>query len=128
MGKFFSGALLAGARRVHIPAIARLGLLHRGRPRPGLLSVLVWRRHGGLSLALIVSRLRKPEGRDINRLAVRRACVGYVAAFALGGRPDGPLGFLTSFALLTFFTVAVVFKRPLATAGATASSPRWGST
>jgi putative tricarboxylic transport membrane protein len=46
--------------------------------------------------------------------------LGTWAAFALAVVLMAPLGFVLSFALLTFFIVAWVFRRPLLTAGITA--------
>jgi putative tricarboxylic transport membrane protein len=73
-----------------------------------------------LSLALIVSRLRHQEpGKPIDWPSARRALFTW-AAFAFAVMTMGVLGFLVSFALLTFFMVLVVFRRPVATAAATA--------
>ena len=74
-----------------------------------------------LSLALIASKMlrsKKPQaGIDWN--AAGRA-LGTWLAFAIAVALMEPLGFLISFALLTFVMVTVVFGRPLATAALTA--------
>jgi putative tricarboxylic transport membrane protein len=73
-----------------------------------------------LSLALIVVRLRSDRPAiSVDWPAAARALSTW-AAFALSVALMGTLGFLLSFALLTFFVVTVVFKRPPLTAGATA--------
>jgi putative tricarboxylic transport membrane protein len=73
-----------------------------------------------LSLALIVGRVIKPTaGKPMDWAATGRALSTWLA-FALSVALMGILGFLVSFALLTFFLVVVVFKRSPMTAGATA--------
>jgi putative tricarboxylic transport membrane protein len=73
-----------------------------------------------LSLALIVTSVRKgAEGNPPDWRAVRRA-LGTWAAFAASVALMGALGFTIGFALLTFCIVAFVFNRSLATAVLTA--------
>lgn len=73
-----------------------------------------------LSLALIVSAVRKGgDGRAIDWHATGRA-LGTWAAFAVAVALMGTLGFVVSFALLTFCIVTFVFRRSLLTAGITA--------
>ena len=73
-----------------------------------------------LSLLLIVSVVRKgTTAYDVDWPATGRA-LGCWLAFALSIGLMEWLGFLLSFALLTFFIVAVIFRRPLMTAGLTA--------
>jgi putative tricarboxylic transport membrane protein len=119
-GEVLSGALLA-ALGVYIFLQSRAWDYYTvDGPGPGFFPSWYGVAMVVLSLALIVSRLRNPKaGTSIDWRSAARA-LGTWAAFALAVALMGPLGFLTSFALLTFFTVAVVFKRPLTTAGATA--------
>ena len=73
-----------------------------------------------LSLALIVGSVRKSGvGRAIDWEATGRA-LGTWAAFAVAVALMGTLGFVVSFALLTFFVVTFVFRRSPMTAGITA--------
>src|SRR6267142_592974 len=72
------------------------------------------------SLALIVGSVRKSgAGRAIDWEATRRA-LGTWTAFAVAVALMGTLGFVVSFALLTFFVVTFVFRRSLMTGGITA--------
>src|SRR2546430_436013 len=71
----------------------------------------------GLSLLLIVSYLRRASARGnaIERTRLGRAfSTGF--ALAVSVALFKPLGFVISFALLTYFIVAVMYRRPLATA------------
>jgi putative tricarboxylic transport membrane protein len=74
-----------------------------------------------LSLALIVTSIRKGGGEDRPRdwRGISRALLTW-AAFAASVALMGTLGFVVSFALLTFCVVIFVFKRSLLTAGLTA--------
>jgi putative tricarboxylic transport membrane protein len=75
-----------------------------------------------LSLMLIANRVRKfdtGEGHAINWSGTRRA-FGTWLAFAASVALMEPLGFVLSFALLTFVVVAFIFHKPPLTAGLTA--------
>ena len=74
-----------------------------------------------LSLLLVVNAARNGKGstESIDWHATGRA-LGTWLAFALSVVLMDFVGFLISFALLTFFIVAVIFQRPLATAGVVA--------
>ena len=75
-----------------------------------------------LSLFLVVNAVRRSGGEregSIDWPATRRALSTW-AAFALSVALMNWLGFLLSFALLTFFIVAIVFRRSLIAAGVTA--------
>ena len=74
-----------------------------------------------LSLLLIVNAARNSNGptETIDWRAMGRA-LGTWLAFAVSVALMDFVGFLISFALLTFFIVAVIFQRPLATAGVVA--------
>jgi putative tricarboxylic transport membrane protein len=74
-----------------------------------------------LALALIVTSVRKGgEGRPLDWRGIARA-LGTWAAFAASVALMGTLGFVLSFALLTFCVVTFVFKRSLLIAGLTAA-------
>jgi putative tricarboxylic transport membrane protein len=70
-----------------------------------------------LSLLLIVSNLRRgaARGNAIDWTRLGRALSTWFA-LAVSVALFKPLGFVTSFALLTYFIVAVMYRRPLATA------------
>src|SRR5882672_308491 len=71
----------------------------------------------GLSLLLIVSHLRRgsDRGNAIDWTRLGRAFSTWFA-LALSVALFKPLGFVISFALLTYFIVAVMYRRPLKTA------------
>ncbi len=71
----------------------------------------------GLSALLIVSNLRRGavRGNAIDWARLGRAFSTWVS-LAVSVALFKPLGFVISFALLTYFIVAVMYRRPLATA------------
>ena len=71
----------------------------------------------GLSALLIVSNLRRgaARGNAIDWTRLGRALTTWLA-LAVSVALFKPLGFVISFALLTYFIVAVMYRRPLATA------------
>jgi putative tricarboxylic transport membrane protein len=71
----------------------------------------------GLSALLIVSHLRRvsARGNPIEWVKVGRALSTWFA-LAVSVALFKPLGFVVSFALLTYFIVAVMYRRPLKTA------------
>ncbi len=71
----------------------------------------------GLSVLLIVSHLRRgsARGNAIDWTKLGRALTTWLA-LAVSVALFKPLGFVISFALLTYFIVAVMYRRPLATA------------
>src|SRR3979490_1673103 len=75
----------------------------------------------GLSLLLIVSHLRRESARgsEIDWTRLGRAFSTWFA-LALSVALFKPLGFVISFALLTYFIVAAMYRRPVKTAALTA--------
>jgi len=81
-----------------------------------------------LALVLVVSNIRKSRTDQPPKSGLEPAfdwtgtgrALATWAGFAIAVALMAPLGFLLSFALLTFFIVAWVFRRPLLTAGITA--------
>jgi putative tricarboxylic transport membrane protein len=71
----------------------------------------------GLSVLLIVSHLRRESarGQAIDWTRLGRAFFTWFA-LAVSVALFKPLGFVVSFALLTYFIVAVMYRRPLKTA------------
>jgi putative tricarboxylic transport membrane protein len=91
-------------------------------PGPGFFPVWYGVAMVALSLLLIVSSARKSNGEGevaVDWSATGRALSTW-AAFALSVVLMNWLGFIISFALLTFFIVAVIFRRSLLAAGITA--------
>jgi putative tricarboxylic transport membrane protein len=73
-----------------------------------------------LSLALIVTSVRKgADGAEYDWRAIGRAAATWLA-FAASAVLMQWLGFLISFALLAFFLITVIFRKPPMTAGAVA--------
>src|SRR6266850_2384696 len=81
----------------------------------------------GLSLLLIVSHLkrRSAHGSAIDWTRLGRAFSTWFA-LAVSVALFKPLGFVISFALLTYFIVAVMYRRPLKTAALTAVASAGG--
>jgi putative tricarboxylic transport membrane protein len=119
-GDVISGAVLA-ALGVYIVLQARnwdyIGL---DGPGPGFFPIWYGVAMTALSLLLVVDAVRRrSEPQAIDWRATGRALTTW-AAFALSVALMGPLGFIVSFALLTFFIVTVIFRRSLLTAAVTA--------
>ena len=81
----------------------------------------------GLSVLLIVSHLRRgsARGNAIDWTKLGRALTTWLA-LAVSVALFKPLGFVISFALLTYFIVAVMYRRPLATAALVAVASAGG--
>jgi len=127
-GDVISGAVLA-ALGVYI-VMQSLAWEYSGPDGPGPGFFPFW--YGvamvALSLLLVVSAVRRGsverEG-AIDWTATKRALSTW-AAFALSVALMNWLGFLVSFALLTFYIVAVVFRRSLVAAAVTAVATALG--
>ena len=119
-GEVMSGAVLAGLG-VYIFVQSRAWDYYTADgPGPGFFPTWYGVAIVVLSLALIVGSVRKGgAGRAIDWEATGRA-LGTWTAFAVAVALMGTLGFVVSFALLTFFVVTFVFRRSLMTAGITA--------
>jgi putative tricarboxylic transport membrane protein len=122
-GDVISGAVLA-ALGVYI-VVQSLAWEYSGPDGPGPGFFPFW--YGvvmvALSLLLIASSARKREVEG-EKVAIDWPATGRAlstwAAFAVSVALMNWLGFIISFALLTFFIVAVIFRRSLLTAGITA--------
>jgi putative tricarboxylic transport membrane protein len=115
-GDVISGALLA-ALGVYVFLESRTWPYYsEDGPGPGFFPAWYGIAMIVLSLALVVSAISKAQTPEaIDWPATRRALATW-AAFALAAALMGWLGFLVSFALLTFFVVVYVFQRPPLTA------------
>ena len=120
-GDLWSGVALA-ALGLHIVFQARQWE-YLGPEGPGAGFFPIW--YGiamlALSVLLIVSQLRRryARGNAIDWTRLGRAFSTWFA-LAVSVALFKPLGFVVSFALLTYFIVAVMYRRPLKTAALTA--------
>jgi len=89
-------------------------------PGPGFFPT--WYGLGLIVLSLVLTAQTIRKGFDQPAIDWRAAGRGLAtwAAFTAAAALLKPLGFVLSFALLSFFIVAVIFRRPLATAAMTA--------
>lgn len=121
-GDLISGAVLAGLGVFILSEARKWTYSAPDGPGPGFFPTWYGVALIVLSFAMMVQSLRKTrtaETEPLDRAALARALITW-AAFAVAAALLKPLGFLVSFALLTFFIVAVVFRRPLGTAAGTA--------
>ena len=116
---FWSGLAL-GALGAYIAAQAS-GWEYLGQDGPGPGFFPVW--YGiamvALSLGLVASSLRRNANEILDWSGSRRAFATW-AALVIAVVVLKVVGFLVSFAALTFFIVAVLYRRPLVVAGAVA--------
>ena len=114
---FWSGLALGGLGAYIIVTASRWEYLGQDGPGPGFFPLWYGIAMSALSLWLVMSSLKtqsKIDWSDAPRaLATWAAFAAMCAAFKL-------IGFLPAFALLTFFIVAVMYRRPLAVAGTVA--------
>jgi putative tricarboxylic transport membrane protein len=116
---FWSGLALAGLGAYVIFQASRWEYLGEDGPGPGFFPLWYGIAMVGLSLLLVVSSLRTGEASRIDWGGAGRAFATWgalVVAVAL----LKPLGFAASFGALTFFIVAVMYRRPLWVAALTA--------
>ena len=110
---FWSGLVLGGLGAYIIVTASRWEYLGPDGPGPGFFPLWYGIAMSGLSLFLVFTSLKaknKIDWSDAPRaLATWAAFAAMCAAFKL-------IGFLPAFALLTFFIVAVMYRRPLAAA------------
>jgi putative tricarboxylic transport membrane protein len=120
-GEVLSGALLAALGAFIVIEARQWGYYASTGPGPGFLPTIYGLAMIALSLLLIANKVRsRPhEHRAVDWPATRRALFTWTA-FVVAAALLKPLGFVLSFALLTFAIVAFVFRRPLHKAAATA--------
>jgi putative tricarboxylic transport membrane protein len=110
---FWSGLALGGLGAYIIVTASRWEYLGQDGPGPGFFPLWYGIAMSALSLFLVLSSLKtksKIDWSDAPRaFATWAAFAAMCAAFTL-------IGFLPAFALLTFFIVAVMYRRPLAAA------------
>lgn len=114
---FWSGLALGGLGAYIIVTASRWEYLGQDGPGPGFFPLWHGIAMSALSLLLVISSFKtqtKIDWSDAPRaFAAWGAFAAMCAAFKL-------VGFLPAFALLTFFIVAVMFRRPLKVAALTA--------
>jgi putative tricarboxylic transport membrane protein len=120
-GDVISGGLLAALGLYILLEARNWTYSGPGGPGPGFFPIWYGVLMIALSLALIASRLltAREEAGAPDWSAIARALSTWLA-FAAAVALLKPLGFLVSFALLTFFLVAFVFRRSPLTAAVTA--------
>ena len=121
-GDVISGGLLAGLGVFIVVEARNWTYSAPDGPGPGFFPIWYGVAMIALSLVLVARSLLKPtraEAGPIDRAGIARG-LGTWLAFAAAVALLKPLGFVISFALLTFVIVAVVFRRTLLVAGVTA--------
>jgi len=116
-GDLWSGLALAALGLYIVIQARQWEYLGPEGPGPGFFPLWYGVAMFGLSALLIVSNLRRrsARGNTIDWVKVGRALSTWFA-LAVSVALFKPLGFVISFALLTYFIVAVMYRRPLATA------------
>ena len=109
---FWSGVALGGLGTCIIVAASQWEYLGQDGPGPGFFPLWYGIAIAALSLALVVSSLRRAESQGIDWPRARRAFAVW-AAFAIMVAALKFIGFVIGFAALTFFIVAVMYRRSL---------------
>jgi putative tricarboxylic transport membrane protein len=116
---FWSGLALGGLGAYIIATAARWEYLGNDGPGPGFFPIWYGIAMVVLSLCLMVSSLKSKSGERIDWTGAGRA-FGTWGALALSVAALKLVGFVVAFAALTFFIVAVMYRRPWWVAGTTA--------
>ena len=112
-GDFWSGLALAALGAYIVFEASRWEYIGNDGPGPGFFPLWYGVAIVGLSLALVVSSLSANEAIDWTGAGRAFAAWG---AFALAAAAMKWLGFLVCFAALTFYIVALMYRRPLVVA------------
>ena len=126
-GDLWSGVALAALGLYIIVQAGQWEYLGPEGPGPGFFPLWYGVAMLALSVLLIVSHLRRgyARGNAIDWPKLGRALSTWFA-LAVSAALFKPLGFVISFALLTYFIVAVMYRRPLATAALAAVASAGG--
>jgi putative tricarboxylic transport membrane protein len=126
-GDLWSGVALAALGLYIIVQARQWEYLGPEGPGPGFFPFWYGVAMLGLSALLIVSHLRRVSARrnPIEWVKVGRALSTWLS-LAVSVALFKPLGFVISFALLTYFIVAVMYRRPLKTAALVAVASAGG--
>ena len=116
---FASGLALGGLGAYIIITASRWEYLGQDGPGPGFFPLWYGIAMSALSLLLVISSLNTPTKLDWSDAPRALAAWG---AFALMCAAFRLIGFLPAFALLAFFLVAVMYRRPLKVAAAVAAA------
>jgi len=116
---FWSGLALGGLGGFIIVQASRWEYLGADGPGPGFFPLWYGIAMAALSLALVFFSVTKPGSERINWDGAGRAFTTWLA-LAVSVALLKVLGFLVCFAALTFFIVAVMYRRPLRVAAAVA--------
>ncbi|HWV88506.1 MAG TPA: tripartite tricarboxylate transporter TctB family protein [Burkholderiales bacterium] len=116
---FWSGLVLGGLGAYIIVTASRWEYLGQDGPGPGFFPLWYGIAMSALSLVLVFSSLRSQTRIDWSDAPRALAAWG---AFALMCAAFKLIGFLPAFALLTFFLVAVMYRRPLKVAAAVSAA------
>ncbi len=116
---FWSGLALGGLGVYIIAQAWQWEYLGNDGPGPGFFPVWYGIAIAGLSLALMVSSVRSADSEIIDWSGAGRAFATWTA-LAVAVAMFKLAGFLLSFAALTFFIVAMMYRRPLWVAAVTA--------
>ena len=108
---FWSGLALGGLGAYIIVTASRWEYLGADGPGPGFFPLWYGLAMAALSLVLVLTSIRSPSPHLIDWSGAGRA-FGAWAALALSVAALKLAGFLISFAALTFFIVAVMYRRP----------------
>jgi putative tricarboxylic transport membrane protein len=127
LGDLWSGLVLAALAIYIIVQALQWDYLTPEGPGPGFFPLWYGMAMLALSAALVVSELRRRSARGtaINWTPLGRALSTWLALAASVALLK-PLGFVISFALLTYFIVAVMYRRPLKTAALVAAASSGG--
>ena len=116
---FWSGLVLGGLGAYIIVTASRWEYLGQDGPGPGFFQLWYGIAMSALSLVLVFSSLKSQTRIDWSDAPRALAAWG---AFALMCAAFKLIGFLPAFALLTFFLVAVMYRRPLKVAAAVSAA------
>jgi putative tricarboxylic transport membrane protein len=116
---FWSGLALGGLGAYIIVQASRWEYLGADGPGPGFFPLWYGIAMAALSLFLMVSSLKEKDQESINWSGAGRAFSTW-AALAVAVAALKLAGFLICFAALSFFIVAVMYRRPLSVAAAVA--------
>jgi putative tricarboxylic transport membrane protein len=108
---FWSGLALGGLGAYIVVTASRWEYLGADGPGPGFFPLWYGIAMAGLSLLLVFSSVRNPGSELIDWRGAGRAFSAW-AALALSVAALKLVGFMVSFAALTFFIVAVMYRRP----------------
>ncbi len=124
-GDFWSGLALAALGGYIIVTASGWVYASPDGPGPGFFPLWYGIAMAALSLALVASSVLRGGGEAIDWHGAGRAFAVWLA-FALCVAAFKLIGFVASFAALTFFMVSVMYRRPLSVAAAVAAASAAG--